>query len=55
MQKTGVTICLVEQDVRAALSIANYAYVMEGGEVVKEGTAIALLNDPGIRENILGI
>jgi branched-chain amino acid transport system ATP-binding protein len=55
MQKTGVTICLVEQDVRAALSIANYAYVMERGEVVKEGTAITLLNDPGIRENILGI
>jgi branched-chain amino acid transport system ATP-binding protein len=55
MRNTGVTICLVEQDVRAALSIANYAYLMEHGEVAKEGTAPSLLDDPQIRENILGI
>ncbi|HEX3503129.1 MAG TPA: ABC transporter ATP-binding protein [Xanthobacteraceae bacterium] len=55
MRDTGVTICLVEQDVHAALSIADHAYVMEHGEIVKEGSAGALLNDSGIRENILGL
>jgi branched-chain amino acid transport system ATP-binding protein len=55
MRDTGVTIFLVEQDVHAALSIADYAYVMEHGEVVKEAAAKALLDDSDIRENILGI
>ena len=55
MRDTGVTIFLVEQDVHAALSIADYAYVMEHGEVVKEATAKVLLDDSNIRENILGI
>ena len=55
MRDTGVTICLVEQDVHAALSISDYAYVMEHGEIVKEGGAATLLGDPSIRENILGL
>jgi branched-chain amino acid transport system ATP-binding protein len=55
MRATGLTICLVEQDVHAALSIADYGYVMEHGEIVKEGPAAVLLDDPGIRENILGL
>jgi branched-chain amino acid transport system ATP-binding protein len=55
MNAAGLTICLVEQDVRAALAIAEYGYVMEHGEVVKHGTSRALLDDPQIRENILGI
>jgi branched-chain amino acid transport system ATP-binding protein len=55
MRETGVAICLVEQDVHAALSIADYAYVMEHGEIVKEGAPAALLEDSSIRENILGL
>lgn len=55
MHKSGLTICLVEQDVHAALSIADYGYVMEHGEIAQEGVSQALLDDPRIRENILGI
>jgi branched-chain amino acid transport system ATP-binding protein len=55
MNAAGLMICLVEQDVRAALVIAEYGYVMEHGEVVKHGTSRSLLEDPQIRENILGI
>jgi branched-chain amino acid transport system ATP-binding protein len=55
VRDSGVTICLVEQDVRAALAIADYGYVIEHGEIAKQGKSQALLDDPQIRENILGI
>jgi branched-chain amino acid transport system ATP-binding protein len=55
MHRSGLTICIVEQDVRAALAIADYGYVMQHGEIVKQGAAEALLRDPQIREDILGM
>jgi branched-chain amino acid transport system ATP-binding protein len=50
----GVTVLLVEQDVHAALSIADRGYVMETGEIVREGTASELKNDPEVQRAYLG-
>jgi len=51
----GVTVLLVEQNARAALSVANQAYIMENGRVVMEGTANELLNNPDVQEFYLGM
>ena len=50
----GVTVLLVEQDVHAALSVADRGYVMETGEIVREGTARELENDPEVQRAYLG-
>ena len=50
----GVTVLLVEQDVHAALSVADRGYVMETGEIVREGTAQELKNDPEVQRAYLG-
>jgi branched-chain amino acid transport system ATP-binding protein len=50
----GVTVLLVEQDVHAALSVADRGYVMETGEIVREGSARQLENDPEVRRAYLG-
>jgi len=51
----GVTVFLVEQDVQLALSIADRGYVMETGEIVQEGSANALIDDPDVRKAYLGL
>lgn len=45
---------LVEQFAAAALEIADYAYVMEAGRIVLEGSASSLRNDPAVRNAYLG-
>ena len=50
----GVTVLLVEQDVHAALSIADRGYVMETGAIVREGTARELAADPEVQRAYLG-
>lgn len=50
----GLTILLAEQNAMAALSIASYGYVLEGGRTVYEGTAEKLLAHQDIREFYLG-
>ena len=55
IHKTGVTTLLVEQNTKLALSIAQHAFVLQSGELVLQGPASALLNDPRIREAYLGI
>ncbi|MCE5255398.1 MAG: ABC transporter ATP-binding protein [Spirochaetaceae bacterium] len=50
----GKTILLVEQNAFKALSIADRAYVLEQGKIVKSGTASAIAGDPGIRAAYLG-
>ena len=52
---TGVTMLLVEQNTKLALSVAQHAFVLQNGEVVLDGAASALLNDSRIREAYLGI
>jgi branched-chain amino acid transport system ATP-binding protein len=50
----GISILLVEQNVNQALAIAQHAFVLEKGRVVKSGNGRALLNDPAVREAFLG-
>jgi branched-chain amino acid transport system ATP-binding protein len=50
----GVTLLLVEQNAFAALRVAHYAYVLEVGRIVLEGTGEELLADRRIREAYLG-
>jgi branched-chain amino acid transport system ATP-binding protein len=55
INQEGVTVLLVEQNVKHTLSICHRAYVLENGRIVLEGTGAKLLNDPYIREAYLGI
>ncbi|MDA8178206.1 MAG: ABC transporter ATP-binding protein [Desulfobacteria bacterium] len=50
----GLTIFLVEQNVRQAMKIADYCYVMENGRIVQEGSGRDLESDPKVREAYLG-
>lgn len=54
VHKEGVSILLVEQNAKKALSIATKAYVLETGKIVKDGDPKELLNDPAIRASYLG-
>ena len=54
LTKTGVAILLVEQNARAALHVADYAYVLETGEVALEGPSSELARDPRVIESYLG-
>ncbi len=51
----GVTVLLVEQDVHLALSGADRGYVMEMGQIVHEGPAKQLIDDPEVRRAYLGM
>jgi branched-chain amino acid transport system ATP-binding protein len=55
ISQQGTTILVVEQNAQQALSRANRAYVMETGNIVKEGPGSALLNDPAVKEAYLGV
>ena len=55
LRRTGVSILLVEQNARAALQVADHAYVMELGEVTAHGPAAELAHDPRIVESYLGL
>lgn len=55
LKAAGATILLVEQNVAEALAVADRAYVIEGGRIVKEGAASLLARDPGLREAYLGL
>jgi branched-chain amino acid transport system ATP-binding protein len=50
----GVTICIVEQNAHFALSIANYGYVLETGNIILEGAAGELASNPQVRKAYLG-
>lgn len=54
INRDGTTILLVEQNVRQALKIAHYAYVMETGRIVLHGEANTVANDPKVLEAYLG-
>jgi branched-chain amino acid transport system ATP-binding protein len=55
LRKDGVTILLVEQNVAAALAIADRAYVLETGRIVLDGMARDLARDPRVRDTYLGV
>ena len=54
INKQGVTILLVEQNAKKALSIADRAYVLETGKIVTSGKASELLEDDSIKKAYLG-
>ena len=54
VNKTGVTVLLVEQNAKMALNIANRAYVLETGQVVMSDDAKELSNNEQVRKAYLG-
>ena len=55
LRDDNITILLVEQNARAALAIADRAYVLETGMVILSGTAAAIQADSRVRDAYLGI
>ena len=54
IRKGGVGVLLVEQDAVSTFEVADRVYVLEHGRVAKEGPALKLAQDPGIRQLYLG-
>jgi branched-chain amino acid transport system ATP-binding protein len=55
LNREGLTILLLEQNVRSALDVSDRAYVLENGRVVLEGPSTALLDDPKVQASYLGL
>jgi len=55
INREGVTVLLVEQNVRQTLALCDRAYVLENGRVVLQGTGKELMADPHVKEAYLGI
>ncbi|MCJ2135778.1 ABC transporter ATP-binding protein [Methylobacterium sp. J-026] len=54
IRDAGTTVLLVEQNAFAALELCDYAYLLETGRIVLEGTGQALIADPHVRDAYLG-
>ena len=54
ISQTGVTILIVEQNVRMALLLAQYAYIIRDGVIMIEGSAEDLINDSSVKDSFLG-
>lgn len=54
VNRRGTTVLLVEQNAKKALSVSNRAYVLEIGEIVREGSGDALLHDEAVMRAYLG-
>ncbi len=55
LNRDGLSILLVEQNVVQSLAIAHRAFVLEHGKIALSGAAADLLNDPGLKASYLGI
>ena len=55
IREEGVTVLIVEQNVKQTLTIADRAYVLENGRATFEGTGAELLDDPHVQEAYLGV
>lgn len=55
LKQHGISTLLVEQNARAALQLASYAYVLENGRMSMEGSSATLMNDPRVIESYLGL
>jgi len=54
IRDTGVSLLVVEQNVRISLSIADRGYLLEAGRIVGEGPASTLIDDPAVQQAFLG-
>ncbi|OLB96795.1 MAG: ABC transporter ATP-binding protein [Candidatus Rokubacteria bacterium 13_1_40CM_68_15] len=54
INRRGVSILLVEQNVHAALALAHRGYILESGRMAGEGTGAALMDDPHVKRAYLG-
>jgi len=54
-QEMKTTILVVEQNAKVALEVSNYAYIMESGKIVLEGTSEELKNNPDVKEFYMGV
>jgi branched-chain amino acid transport system ATP-binding protein len=55
LRENGVTLLLVEQNVNAALELADRAYIMQTGEIVLSGPSVEIKGSPGLRRAYLGM
>ena len=55
VNRFGITILLVEQDVMTAFELARHAFVLETGRITKRGTTAALAQDASVRQAYLGL
>ena len=55
VRESGVTVFIVEQDIRSTLEISDHGYVIENGRIVMKGTGSELLADETVRTAYLGI
>ena len=55
LRNQGLTILVIEQNVRQALAISDYAYVLESAKIVMEGRGSELLNNSSLVESYLGV
>lgn len=54
INEMGKTVLLIEQNAYAALSVADYAYILEVGKIILEGEGKVMLKDPRVKEAYLG-
>ena len=52
---TGLTVLVIEQNARTALSVAHHGYIMEQGRIMLEDEADALADNPDVKEFYLGV
>jgi len=55
VNEEGVTVMLVEQNVKQTLAMCHRAYVLENGRIVMQGTGSELLSDEKVKEAFLGL
>ncbi len=55
LREAGLTIILVEQNVKESLSLADRGYVLENGRIVADDSGAALLTSPSVRASFLGL
>lgn len=54
-QEMNTTILVVEQNAKVALEVSTYAYIMESGKIVLEGSSKELKNNPDVKEFYMGV
>jgi len=55
LHKEGLTLLLIEQNAAMGLGMANYGYVLENGELLKEGSTASLMEDEEVKKAYLGV